>query len=276
MKRITGYIKITIMLAGLTALFLGLGYYFLGEGGIYYALIFSLLFNLVAYWFSDKLALLANGAQPLSKEQLPWLYSETEKLCKKMDIPMPKLYVSNQSQPNAFATGRNPKNSAVCVTAGLVNSLEKNQVVAVMAHELAHIKSWDILIASMAAVIAGSISSIGRFAFWGGGRDREGGSNALGLIFLILSPILAMIIQFAISRSREYEADAVAAKYTGKPKDLASALIAISDNVKNNPMEINPAYSSLYILNPLNSKGFLELFSTHPAVEKRIERLMEV
>lgn len=278
MRILTNYLKTAILLAGLTALFITLGYYFLGEDSMVAVIIFLLLFNFIAYFFSDKIALSASGARELKKDELPWLHKEVKELSKKMDIPVPRLYVSETSQANAFATGRNPKNGVVCVTAGLVNSLDKNQVMGVVAHELAHIKNRDVLIATIAAVVAGAISSLTRIMYWGGGNRRrnDSGSGILMLLGLILAPIAAMLLQFAVSRSREYSADETAAIYTGKPEDLASALVAIEGSVKVQPMNLNPAFASLYIQNPINARGVMELFSTHPLTEKRVEKLMSL
>lgn len=278
MRILTNYLKTTILLAGLTALFITLGYYFLGEDSMFAVILFSLIFNFVAYFFSDKIALAASGARELKTDELPWLHKEVEKLSKKMEIPVPRLYVSETSQANAFATGRNPKNGVVCVTAGLVNTLDRNQVIAVVAHELAHIKNRDILIGTIAAVVAGAISSLTRIMYWGGGSRRrdDNGNGLLVLLGLILAPIAAMLLQFAVSRSREYSADETAALYTGRPEDLASALVAIEGSVKIQPMDLNPAFASLYIQNSINARGVMELFSTHPLTEKRVERLMEL
>ncbi len=278
MRILTNYLKTAILLAGLTALFITLGYYFLGEDSIVAVIIFSLLFNFIAYFFSDKIALSASGARELKKDELPWLHKEVKELSKKMDIPVPRLYVSETSQANAFATGRNPKNGVVCVTAGLVNSLDKNQVMGVVAHELAHIKNRDVLIATIAAVVAGAISSLTRIMYWGGGsrRRENNGNGLLMLLALILSPIVAMLLQFAVSRSREYSADETAAQYTGRPEDLASALVAIEGSVKVKPMDLNPAFASLYIQNPINARGVMELFSTHPLTEKRVQKLLSL
>jgi heat shock protein HtpX len=276
MSSFFSYLKTTILLAGLTALLILVGYALGGTEYLPFTLFFTLIFNFVAFFFSDKIALAMNKAKELPLQTAPELHKKIELLSKKMGIKKPKLYVSPFSQPNAFATGRGPNNSSVCFTQGLLERLESDQIMAVAAHELAHVKNRDVLIATIAAVIAGSISALTRIFIYSPRRRRDNESGIFGLLALLLAPISAMLLQFAISRNREYAADATAAKYTGKPQSLASALIAISEEVKMNPMDVNPSMHSLYIANPVNSRGLQEFFSTHPLVEKRVERLMEM
>ncbi|KKR05963.1 MAG: Protease HtpX-like protein [candidate division WS6 bacterium GW2011_GWF2_39_15] len=280
MGRIYSYLKTTILLAGLTALFLGLGYYIAGRDGLYFALIFSLIFNFISYWFSDKIILGMSRAKEADWKVLGNIKKDVQKICRDMKIPLPRLYIMETEQANAFATGRNPNNSVVCVTTGIINQLEYDQLLGVIAHELSHIKNYDVLIASVAAVVVSAISSLQNIFFWGGFRDDDDSGNrnpVIGIVLLILAPIAAMLLQFAISRSREYEADASAAMFTKSPESLASALIAIDSSVRDNHIHnLNPAFSSLFIHSPFSSRGIVELFSTHPNVEKRVERLMSM
>lgn len=276
MKTAFSYLKTTILLAGLTALLVTVGYLLGGYDYIPFTLGLGLLMNLIAFFFGSKIALSMNKAKELPIESAPKLHQEIERLSEKMGIPKPKLYVSPFAQPNAFATGRGPGSSSVCFTQGLLDKLDKEQVIAVAAHELGHIKNRDVLIATVAAVIAGSISSLTRIFAYSGRRRDDNRSGIGAILALILAPFAAMLIQFAISRTREYAADKVAGEYTENPKALASALIAISERVKVTPMDINNSYASLYIANPFNKRGFSEFFSTHPLVEKRVQRLMEM
>lgn len=280
MKKLTSFFKTMILFAGLTALVMGVSYAVGGQQMMFTGLLLSAGMNFFAYWFSDKMVLMGAGAQPLDPAAAPELYDDTKELAAKMKIPMPKLYISPDPQPNAFATGRNPANGVVCVTEGLIRSLDRGEVRGVIAHELAHIKNYDILISSVAAVFAAALSNIGNFFFFFGGNREGENNNPLsaigGIIMLILAPIAAMLLQFAISRAREYEADATAAHYTGRPRDLAHALIKIEQIAHAAPMAVNPAYASLYIQNPLHGGGIMELFSTHPLTEKRVAKLMRM
>lgn len=267
-----------MLLGVLTALLAALGYYF---GGLQLGLIFlafGVVMNLVMYWFSDRIALLMNKAQPLPEADAGWLYSEVREMTRRMGIPMVRLFTSPSPQPNAFAAGRTPSKSVVCLTQGLLNSLDQNEIRAVVAHELGHVRNYDVLLATVAAVVASAISFLANIAIRVSifrGRDGESkGGGAGGLLFLIIAPIVALLIQLAISRTREYAADEAAAEVTGRPRDLAGALVKISETVKGVPMDVNPALSSLYIQNPFKGAGFVEIFSTHPRVEKRIERLL--
>lgn len=252
-----------------------------GQEGLYFAFFFSLLMNGGAYFFSDKLALAASGAKPLKPTQHPELHAMVRSLAHKMKMPMPKLYITPARQANAFATGRDPNHASVAVTEGILQILEPEELKAVLAHELGHVKNRDILIASVAAVLASTISFLARMQLFGsmyGGRDNRG-AGALGLIIALLVPIAAMIIQMAISRQREYGADESGAKLMGTGKPLAKALLAIHDSTKRAPLrDANPAFSSLYIDNPLGGIGgtMMNLFSTHPPVAERVKRLEKI
>lgn len=274
--------KTATLLTGLTLVLLFLGEAFGGRGGMTTALFFAVLMNGVAYFFSDKIALMMSAAQAVSREQAPRLYAITERLCQKAALPMPRLYVIPQAAPNAFATGRSPSHASVAVTAGLLEFLNEEEVEGVLAHELAHVRNYDILTASVAATLAGAITwlaHLGRFAMiFGGGSsrddDREGGSPLVGLLMLFLAPIAAVLIQLAISRQREYAADATAAGTVGHPYGLIRALEKLGAYNKRLPMDVSPATASMYIVAPLNAgQMFLSWFSTHPPLEKRIEAL---
>lgn len=278
-----GNIAKTIFLLGiLSILLITVGNILGGQQGMYTALIFSLLMNGVAYFYSDKIALMASGAKPITKKEAPDLYKIVERLSGKMRIPMPKLYMTPSAQANAFATGRDPSHASVAVTAGIMDILSSDELEAVLAHELSHVKNRDILIASIAAVMASAISFLANMSWYGGfggRRDNEDrGSGALGLIMVLLVPIAASLIQLAISREREFGADASGAKTMGTGKPLARALLAIHDSTRRQPLRGNPAFSSLYIDNPLGGLGgtMLNLFSTHPPVAERIKRLESI
>ena len=270
--------KTALLLTGLSVLLLGLGQIFGGQQGLTIALVFAVLLNGVSYFFSDKIALKMSGARPVTREQAPRFYAITERLCQRANLPMPRLYVIPQPAPNAFATGRNPKNAAVAVTAGLLELMTEDEVEGVIAHELAHVRNYDILTASVAATIAATItylSFVGRWAliFGGGGRDRNGGGLG-ALLMLILAPIAAVIIQLMISRQREYAADATAAQIVGHPQGLINALEKLGAYNKRIPMDVAPATASLFIVAPLGAgRAFMNLFSTHPPLPKRIEAL---
>lgn len=279
MRKITAFIKLTILLAGLSALFVALGYYIGGEQGLYFAIIISLVMNFVSYWFSDKIVIGMSGAKEANWSDVVGLEKQVKKLCSDMEIPLPKLYIMDTPQANAFATGRNPKKGVVCLTAGIIQQLDRDQLLGVIAHELAHIKNYDILISSVAAVIVSAISSLQNLAYWigFGGRDDEDRNPLVGLLVLITAPLVAMLLQFGISRSREFEADYTAAKYTKNPEALASALVVIDGSVRSTPIGgVNQSMASLFIHSPFSSRGVMELFSTHPLTEKRVERLMSI
>jgi heat shock protein HtpX len=276
------YVKTILLLGILSVLFITVGGLVGGRDGIVFAFIFSLIVNGSAYFFSDRLALAASGAKPLNRSQNPQLYQIVEELARKMMLPMPKLYIIPAKQANAFATGRDPHHASVAVTEGILDVLSKEELRGVLAHELAHIKNRDILISSIAAVLASSISFIANMGLYGGfGRsNNEENRNAgiVGLLIALLIPIAASIIQLAISRQREFGADEAGAKTIGDGKPLANALLAIHASTKKSPMHINPAYSSLYIDNPISGIGgtLLNLFSTHPPVDERVKRLLSL
>lgn len=238
-------------------------------------------FNLLAYFFSDKMALAASRARPVSEEELPQVYAAVRRLTAQMDMPMPSIHVIESAQPNAFATGRSPRHAAVAVTTGILQTLDFEELEAVLGHELAHVQNRDILIGSVAAMIGAALSIVARMGFWfGGGDNRNNPIGAIGaLLSVIIAPIVAMLIQFAISRTREFQADKSGAEMTGRPLQLASALEKISAGTARIPMPVNPATASLYIDNPLKAirgRGVSKLFSTHPPVEERIERLHQM
>jgi heat shock protein HtpX len=233
----------------------------------------------VTYFFSDKIVLRMYRAQSVSREEAPELYEIVERLSRKAGLPMPKVAILPQDQPNAFATGRSPRHAVVAATRGILQLLTREELEAVIAHELAHVRHRDMLIGTVAATLAGALSIVARSALWfGGGRNREGGGNPLGLVAMILAPIAAVLIQLAISRSREFEADAGGAELSGRPRALASALQKLEAYAKRVPMpEANPATTHLFIVNPLRGDGGLaSLFKTHPPTEQRVARLMQM
>jgi heat shock protein HtpX len=274
--------KTFILLAGLTALLLVLGQALAGRQGLYFALFMALIMNFVGYWFSDKIALAMSGAREVSQDQAPDLHQMVEKLSVQAGLPKPRVYIIPQETPNAFATGRNPEHAAVAVTEGILRILNPQEMEGVLAHELSHVKNRDILISSVAAVIAGAISYLAMMAQWGAifgmGRsddDEGGGGNMIGALLLaIMAPIAAMLIQMAISRSREYAADASGAKLIGEGRPLANALQKLENYNQQVPMQVNPATAQMYIVNPLAGQSLMRLFSTHPPIEERIARLM--
>ena len=276
------YLKTFFLLGVLSVIFITIGGFIGGEQGIITAFLFSLLMNGGMYFFSDKLALSASGAKPLDKNKYPQLYQMVEELSHKMNMPMPKLYITPAQQANAFATGRGPGHASVAVTEGILHILSKEELKAVLAHELGHVKNRDILIASIAAVLASSISFLANMSLFGGfgGSDDEGnqGAGILGLVIALLVPIAASVVQMAISRQREFGADETGAKIIGDGDPLAKALLAIHDSARRAPMHTNPAFSSLYIGNPLGGlgQGMVKLFSTHPPVEERVKRLQKM
>ncbi|MBI4080145.1 MAG: zinc metalloprotease HtpX [Candidatus Levybacteria bacterium] len=275
-------IKTIALLGLLSILLITLGRMLGGVGGMYIGLLFALVMNGVSYFYSDKIALKMSGAKPVSQKEMPELYGIVVDLSKKMDLPMPKLYMTPERQANAFATGRDPNHASVAVTAGILDVLSKEELKAVLAHELGHVRNRDILVASVAAVIASAISFMGNMAMWGSfGRsrdDEDSGGGAFALLAAILVPIGASLIQLAISRQREFGADETGARTIGNGEPLAKALVAIHDSAKAHPMRTNPAFSSLYIGNPLGGLGggLMKLFSTHPPVEERVARLKKI
>ncbi len=274
--------KTTILLAGLTGVFLAIGDLWGGDRGLIFALVLAGVMNMGAYFFSDKIALSSSGAQPVSREEDPRIYQIVERLAAKANIPAPKIYKIPTSSPNAFATGRNPNHASVAVTQGILQLCDDEEIEGVLAHELGHVKNRDILTSAVVATIAGAITLIARIVFWGemfgfgggGGGDREGGALS-ALAMMIVAPLAAILIQLAISRSREYEADATGARITGNPQGLARALKKIDEWSKRVPMQVSPSMAHLFICQPLTGRQmFSNLFSTHPPIKKRIERLI--
>jgi heat shock protein HtpX len=266
-----------MLLAAMTALFMAAGFLLGGTGGMMMALVVAAGLNLFSWWGSDKMVLSMYGARQIDAASAPDLFAMTKRLADRAGLPMPKLYVIDSDQPNAFATGRNPENAAVAVNTGLIRRLTSDEVEGVIAHELAHIKNRDTLLMTLTATIAGAISMLANFGFIFGGRNRDAPLGALGAILvMVLAPLGAMIVQMAISRTREYEADRVGAMISGKPRALAGALSKISGSVaqvENYDAERNPATAHMFIINPLSGARMDNLFSTHPAVENRIAAL---
>ena len=275
--------KTAFLLTALTLLLMFFGRFFGGQNGMFLALAFAAVMNFVSYFYSDKIALAMYRAQPVTREQLPRAFAAVERLTQKIGIPMPKMYVIPTDSPNAFATGRNPQHASVAVTHGILQLLNDEELEGVLAHELGHVNNRDILISSVAATIAGAITmlaSMGRWAMifggYGGDRDRRGGGGLTALLMLIVAPIAAGLIQMAVSRSREYQADATGAHFTGNPYALASALQKIDAYARRTPLQASPSTAHLFIIQPflgVNAGMFANLFSTHPPVAKRIERL---
>lgn len=267
--------KTAFLLTALTLLLMFLGQAFAGQNGMLMALVIAAVLNFVSYFFSDKLALAMYRAQPVTREQLPRAYSIVERLTQKVGLPMPKIYVIPTDSPNAFATGRNPQHASVAVTQGILTLLNDEELEGVLAHELGHVRNRDILISSIAATIAGAITFLSRFGFFfgGGSRDERNQGGGIGaLLMLILAPIAAMLIQLAVSRSREYQADETGAHFTGNPYALASALAKLDAYSKRLPLQATPSTAHLFIIQPFLG-GFGSLFMTHPPIAKRIERL---
>lgn len=269
--------KTALLLTALTLFLLFMGNIFGGQRGMEMALGVAVVMNFVSYFFSDKIALAMYRAQPITREQLPRAFDIVERLTQKIGIPMPKMYVIPSESPNAFATGRNPQHASVAMTEGILNLLTDEELEGVLAHELGHVKNRDILISSVAATLAGAITFLARMGFWFGGsrddRDR-GGGGMMGLLMLILAPIAASLIQLAVSRSREYQADASGAHFTGNPYALASALKKLDAYSKQVPMQASPSTAHLFIIQPrLLGINFGNLFSTHPPIADRIARL---
>jgi len=276
--------RTTILLAALTALVVWIGQMFGGTNGAVLALVIAGAMNFFSYWFSDKIVLRMYGAQEITQSDDPELFSIVRELTVRDGLPMPRVYIIPEETPNAFATGRNPEHAAVAVTHGIRRILDRRELAGVLGHELSHVKHRDILISSIAATLAGAISYLAQMAQWaaifgGGSRDREeGGSNIFGLLFMmIVAPIAAMLIQMAVSRSREYSADEGGAKVSGDPLALASALRKLQMGAQNIPLQVSDATANstahMFIMNPLTGGGLASLFSTHPPTEERIARL---
>lgn len=275
-------VKTAVLLAGLGGLCMLIGSFW-GRGGLVMGLVIGLVMTGGAYWMSDKLAIAAARAQPVAPGQMPEYERIVADLAQRADIPMPRLYVAPNPQPNAFATGRNPANAAVCINSGLVDQLSWEEIQGVLAHEISHVKNRDILTSSVAAAVAQGISFVANMAMWGamfgggGGRDRDGGNPFGAILLMILGPMAAGVIQMAISRSREYEADASAARLLGTGEPLARALERLEIGAQRIPVEVNPAQAQAYIVNPLRgpraARGMANMFSTHPPTADRIARL---
>lgn len=273
--RIWNDLKTTLLLAALMALCMGVGRVLGGQMGLVYGFVFGCLGSLVSYFMSDRIALAAVGAQEIPAGELSWLRAMVTDLCERAQIPLPRLYVFPQAAPNAFATGRNPRHAAVAISSGMLQNFPQREIEGVLAHELSHVKHRDMRTATIAACMAGLISGIAQMAFWfGGSRDRD--SNPIvGLLMLILAPIAATIIQLAISRQREYAADSRGGELCGDPNKLADALQRLEGLNERIPTSVNPAFHSLFIMQPFSGQALTSLFSTHPPTEQRIERLRE-
>jgi heat shock protein HtpX len=274
-------LRTTILLGALTGIIMAMGQWLGGTHGMTIAFIFAIIINFGSYWFSDKIVLAAYSARQVSEAEAPMLYRIVHNLTLKAGMPMPKVYIIPQDSPNAFATGRNPQHAAVAVTEGIMRLMNERELTGVLAHELGHVRNRDILISSIAATLAGVIIHVAHMAQWaamfggfGSRDDREGGGGALGLILMaILAPLAATIIQMAISRTREYAADDSGARLCGDPLALASALRKLGMASERIPLDASPQTSHLFIVNPLSGQSFARLFSTHPPLEERIERL---
>ena len=273
--------KTTLLLASLTALIVFIGGSLGGQSGMIIAFTFAVIMNFGAYWFSDKIVLKMYRARQVDPSQAPGLYQLVERLAQKSGLPTPRVYVIPQDSPNAFATGRNPEHAVVAVTQGLLRLMSDEEMEGVLAHELGHVKNRDILISSIAATLAGAIMMLASMARWAaifggvGNRDDDDGGGVFGLLFMMfLAPLAAAMIQMAISRTREYQADATAAEMTGSPYGLAHALEKLGKATQRIPMEANPSTAHMFIVNPLSGRSMMKLFSTHPPLEERIRRLL--
>jgi heat shock protein HtpX len=274
------YFRTALLLAGLTGFFLVVGYLLGGQSGLIIALVVALGMNVFAYWNSDKMVLRMSNAQEIGPEQAPEFHGIVQELAQRAGLPMPRVYLIDEDQPNAFATGRDPEHAAVAATTGLLRNLSREEIAGVMAHELAHVKHRDTLIMTIAATLSGAIGMLATFGgMMGGGRDENGRplvNPIVAIAAMILAPLAAMLVQMAISRSREYEADRMGAEISGQPLWLASALRRLhagTQQIPNATAEANPATAHMYIANPLHAGGLASLFSTHPSMEDRVARL---
>jgi len=278
---LANWLKTGVLLAAMTALILVIGQLIGGASGLMIAGVFALVSNFAAFWFSDKLALAVHRARPLARSELPWIHESVERLTQRAGLPMPRLYLVPSHTPNAFATGRSPAKAAVAVTTGLLELLDRREVEGVLAHELAHVQNRDTLISTIAATIAGAISGIANMLQWalifgmGRGEDEEDGPAGLAstLALILFAPLAATVLQLAISRSREFGADATGAAICGDPHALADALEKLERGVQYVPDNAHPAHASLYIVNPLAGSSILQWFSTHPPIAERVKRL---
>lgn len=273
--RTLNQLKTALLLGSLIGLCMLVGHLLGGPQGLLLGLMFGGIANFIAYWFSDKIALTAMQAQPVSRADIPWLVEMVERLALRAGVPVPRVYVCPQAAPNAFATGRNPQRSAVAISSGMLRAFPRHEIEAVMAHEIAHIKNRDVLITTVAAVLGGLISYAGySLMFLGGGRDNQSPLGALGaIVAVLLAPIAALLIQMAISRQREYAADALGGELCGDPRNLALALQRLQTGNQRVPTNVNPAFNGMFIMQPLSAGGLAALFSTHPPAEKRIAAL---
>jgi len=277
-------LKTVVLLTFMTVLLVFVGAAIGGQNGMIIAFMMALVMNFVSYWFSDKIVLKMYNAQPVTEAQAPDLYAMVRRLTQKAGLPMPKVYIIPDASMNAFATGRNPEHGVVAVTEGIMRALDREELEGVIAHELAHIKHRDILTGTIVATIAGAISMLAQMAHWamlfGGGRrddSDEGGSPVVALVMMIVAPIAAMLVQMAISRTREYEADRGGAAIAGNPYGLANALLKLERGAQVVPMhDAKPATAHMFIVNPLTGGGLMKLFSTHPPIEDRVKRLKEL
>jgi heat shock protein HtpX len=272
-------LKTAVLMAAITALFMAIGALIGGRTGMMFALLLALGMNFFSYWFSDKLVLKMYNAQEVDETSAPQFYRMVQELAQRAQLPMPRVYLINEDAPNAFATGRNPENAAVAATTGILRALSARELRGVMAHELAHVRHRDILISTISATMAGAISMLANFAMFFGGRDSEGRPHnpIVGLLVMLLAPLAASLIQMAISRAREFEADRGGAEISGDPQALASALQKIHRYAQGMPMEAaerHPETAQMMIMNPLSGGGLRGLFSTHPSTEERVERLL--
>lgn len=274
------WLKTAILMAGIVALFGAVGLALGGQSGMLLGLLLAGGMNFFAYWNSDKMVLRMYDAQEVDETSAPMLYRMVAELARNAELPMPKVYIANEPQPNAFATGRNPQHAAVCATTGIMQMLSERELRGVMAHELTHVKHRDTLISTISATVAGAISMLAQFGMFFGGRNREEGGNPfLSLLVMILAPIAAMLIQMAISRAREFEADRGGAEISRDPEALASALQKIHNyahQIPNDTAEHHPETAQMMIINPLSAHGISGLFSTHPQTEERVARLMSM